>query len=141
MQYLLRSLSTSKAIWEAIFTLKDVSPNPGGKLVEYSSKLHYASIRSGNVYTTDENMTLFVDGLHPVIKSLVARQREKHTSLKFLELVQFSLAEGYAVRLHGQQCGSTAFVTPKATSISSARPMAKAFYAETVEDSLSSSLT
>lgn len=77
----------------------------------------------------EDKMTLFVDGLDPLVKLLVARQREKQASIKFLDLVQ---VDENALRAHVQQSRATAIFTPKALPTRSVKPAAKGLYAETV---------
>lgn len=98
VQYLLRSYATSNAIRAAILALRDIAQRPLEDEEEYSSRLNKAAIRCGNVHSTDEKITLFIDGLSPAIKSLVARYRERHGHMTYLELVHFAQAEGDAVR-------------------------------------------
>lgn len=44
---------------------------------------------------------MFIDGLDPGIKTLVARHREEKRKLSYLELVQYARAEGDALRARG----------------------------------------
>lgn len=69
--YLLQRYAVSNSIREAIPTLMDVTLKPGEKEVEYWSKLNKDAARCANVHTTDEKMTLYVDGLDPKIESFV----------------------------------------------------------------------
>ncbi|CAN8065807.1 unnamed protein product [Agarophyton chilense] len=70
----------------------------GESATDYSSRLTKAFHRCGNVYPTEERCTMFVDGLDPAIRTLVARRREDRPKATYLELVQFAGAEGEALR-------------------------------------------
>ncbi|CAN8070507.1 unnamed protein product [Agarophyton chilense] len=111
VQYLLRSYSTSNAIRQAILDLRDVTQKPEKGEAKYNSRLNKASVRCGNVHSTEDKTTLYIDGLDQSIKSLVARYRGKHGRVSFLELVQFAKAEGDAVRARGSPRRSVAFGT------------------------------
>ncbi|CAN8069068.1 unnamed protein product, partial [Agarophyton chilense] len=111
VQYLLRSYATSNAIRQAILDLRDVTLKPEEGEVEYNSRLNKASVRCVNVHSTEDKITLYIDGLDPSINSLVARYREKHGRVFFLELVQFEKAERDAARARGSPRRSVAFGT------------------------------
>lgn len=50
------------------------------------------------VHSSDEKTTMFVDVLDESTKTLLARYREQEQRETYLEVVQFALAEGEAVR-------------------------------------------
>ncbi|CAN8076119.1 unnamed protein product [Agarophyton chilense] len=75
VQYFLCSYKTSNAIRQAILDLRDVTQKPEEGEAEYSSRLYKASVRCGNVHSTEDKITLYIDGLDPSIKSLVALYR------------------------------------------------------------------
>jgi len=94
----LRSYTTSNAVRKAVLSLRYLSQIPGEVETDYSKRLNDAGNRCCIVYSSDEIMTLFVDGLDPAIKALVARFRESHRRTTYLELVQYARAEGDALR-------------------------------------------
>ncbi|CAN8073121.1 unnamed protein product, partial [Agarophyton chilense] len=64
----------------------------------YSTRLNKAFHRCGNVFPAYERCTMFVNGLDPSIRALVARHREEKRKLTYLELVQYAQAEGDTLR-------------------------------------------
>ena len=96
VQYLLRSYVTSNAIREATLSLRDVRQNSGETEMQYSNRLNKAELHCGNVHSLEEKMTMFVNGLNPAIEPLVARHRESHPKITYLELVHFARDEGNA---------------------------------------------
>ena len=94
VQYLLRSYATSSAIRGAILDLRDTRQRPGETETGFRTRLNTAFYRSGNVHTSEEKATMFVDGLDPVIKTLVEQRREETRRMSYLELVQYARAEG-----------------------------------------------
>lgn len=67
--------------------LGDVTQKPGDKDVEFKSRLNRAATRCGNFHSTDEKMKLFLNGMDLFIKNLVARPREMHCNMIFMEVV------------------------------------------------------
>ncbi len=65
---------------------------------EYCNRLDGACSRAGNVFSLDEECTIFEAGTIPERRSLVSRHREENSQISFLELVQFARAEGAAHR-------------------------------------------
>lgn len=98
VQYLLRAYATSNRIQEAILRMRDTRQQPQEDEETYSTRLNNAVRRCGNVHSSEERMTMFVDGLLPSIRSLVARHRESHRRSSYIELVHFARAEGDAHR-------------------------------------------
>lgn len=98
VQYLLRSYATGSAIQEAVLALRDTKQRPNETETEYSTRLNKAFHRCGNVFPFEERCTMFVDGLDPSIRALVARHREENRRISYLELVHYSQAEGDTYR-------------------------------------------
>ena len=94
VQYLLRSYATATSIQEAILDLRDIRQRPGETETEFSTRLNTSFYRCGNVHSVEEKATMFVDGLDPVIKTLVAQRREDSRRMPYSELVQYARAEG-----------------------------------------------
>ena len=94
VQYLLRSYAKSSAIRGAILDLRDTRQRPGETETGFSTRLNTAFYRCGNVHTSEEKATIFVDGLDPVIKTIVEYRREETRRMSYLELVQYARAEG-----------------------------------------------
>lgn len=90
LQYLLDSYATSTAIRETVLELRKVLQRRNENKSRYSLRLNSAAIHFGSVHSANNKMTLFLDGLHQSIKSLVPRQRDKHASMDFVDLVQFA---------------------------------------------------
>ena len=105
VQYLLRNYATNDAISEALLVLRDIRQSPAEDETAYSTRLMAAELRCGNVHSTEEKMTMFIDGLDPGIRSLVARHREGQRDktrgrglFTYLDLVRFAQNEGDALR-------------------------------------------
>ena len=106
VQYLLRTYATNDALSSALLDLRDTRQKPQESETDYSARLLDAEYRCGNVHDAEERMTLFIDGLNPGIRSLVARHREaerrynrrKRDKLTYLDLVQYAQNEGDACR-------------------------------------------
>ena len=111
VQYLLRSYATSSAIRGAILVLQDTRQRPGETETGFGTHLNTAFYRCGNVHTSEEKATKFVDGLDPVIKTLVEQRREETRRMSYLELVQYARAEGDSNRARlSANRGSTAML-------------------------------
>ena len=91
LQYLLRSYATSPAISGAIRDLRDTRQHPGETETGFITNLNTAFYYSGNVHTSEK---MFVDGLDPVVKTLVEQRREESRRINYLQLVQYARAEG-----------------------------------------------
>ena len=100
VQYLLRTYATPAAIRDAIQNLRETRQKPGETETAFSVRLNEACFRCGNVYPEWEKMTLFIDGLDPAIRSVVARHREQTSrkELSFEQLVHFAQDEGDSLR-------------------------------------------
>lgn len=105
IQYLLRNYATNNAINEAILELRDIKQKSQEDETAYSTRLMTAEFRCGNVHSTEEKMTMFIDGLDLGIRSLVARFREEQRDrarrcrlFTYLDLVRFAQNEGKAYR-------------------------------------------
>ena len=105
VQYLLRNYATNNAISEAILEFRDTQQRPDEDETAYSTRLLSAELRCGNVHSSEEKMTMFIDGLLPGIRSLVARERETRRDqsrrgdlFTYLDLVRYAQNEGEAYR-------------------------------------------
>lgn len=98
VQYLLRTYATSNAIRDAILALRDTRQREDEGERVYAARLSKAAARCGNVHSSEEKTTMYVDGLKESIKSLVARYRETERRATYLEVIQFACAEGDALR-------------------------------------------
>ncbi|CAN8062292.1 unnamed protein product [Agarophyton chilense] len=97
-QYLLRSYATGTENQNATLALRDTKQKLGETETVYSTRLPKAFPRCGNVYSASERCKMFVDGLDPAIKALVARRREEKRRMSYLELVQYAQAEVDSLR-------------------------------------------
>ena len=130
VQYLLRSYATNAAISQALLDLRDTRQKSGETETEYSTRIMDAEYRCGNVHTTDERMTMFVDGLDSVIRPLVARYREEQrdrtrrrgVTFTYLDLVKYAQDEGDAHRARTGASGRRQLLTANTTWKSPPRP-------------------
>lgn len=76
VHYLLRSYTTGNSIQGAILALRYTKQKPVETEKVYSTGLNKAFHRCGSVHSWQERCTMFVDGLDPSIRALVARHRE-----------------------------------------------------------------
>lgn len=71
IQYLLRTYATSGAIHAAIVALSDTRKKSDEHERVYGTRLTTAASRFGNVHSSDDKITLYVDGLNAAIRTLV----------------------------------------------------------------------
>ena len=71
VQWLLRSLVTDEAIRQAVLALREVQQRPSEDEMEFYIRLTDASNRCGNVYSMEEQMPMFIEGLDASIKPMV----------------------------------------------------------------------
>ena len=100
IQSLLRTYATPAAIREAVTTLRGTRQLVNETEQDFGSRINDAAYRCGNIHHEREKMTLFVDGLAPTTRTIVARFRENEprSSLTFDRLVQFAQDQGDAYR-------------------------------------------
>ena len=65
--------------------------------MEFYIRLTDASNRYGNVYSLEEQMTKFIEGLDSSIKPMVSQYRQDEGDVSFLRLVTYAKALGLAV--------------------------------------------
>ncbi|CAN8069510.1 unnamed protein product [Agarophyton chilense] len=98
LPYFMKGLAEDQYNSSAILALRDTRQKSGETETEFSVRLNKAFHRSGNVHSAGERCTMFIDGLDPAIRTLVARYREDRRKTTYLELVQHAQAEGDALR-------------------------------------------
>ena len=100
VQYLLETYATPSAMRESLVHLRSVSQGVDETEIAYRKRLLGALHRCGNVHGEDEKMTLYVDGLLPTLRTVVARYRESvhRRSMTFRALVNYAHHEDEAVR-------------------------------------------
>ena len=99
VQWLLRTYANSAAIRDAVQEFRSTKQKVDETEVPYGNRVSIAAYRCGNVFTDSELMNVFVDGLLPVTRTLVARFRESAgRSTTFEQLVAFARDEGDAYR-------------------------------------------
>ena len=98
VQYLLRSYTTASAIREANRSLRETKQLPEEDELSYNTRLTKAILRCGSVHSAEAKKDLFVDGLQTATKAIVTRYRETHPSKTYLELLEYSRAEGETYR-------------------------------------------
>ena len=115
VQYMLRTYATPTAMREALETLRDVRQENTETEEDYRKRLNVAIHRCGNVHSEDEKMTLYVDGLAPTIRTVVARHRESvnRREMTFEGLAHFARSEDEVVRARAQLSSSTQIPTPR----------------------------
>lgn len=106
VQYLLRNYATDNAISAALLELRDMKQKTSEDEMTFSARLMAAEVRCGNIHSTEEKMTLFIDGLQAGVRPLVSRYREAERAksrteggfFTYLDLVRFAQNEGEAYR-------------------------------------------
>jgi len=98
VQYLLRNYAQNKYISSAIRDLRDTRQKELETEKEYAVRLNNAVTRCGNVHSSAEIVTMYIDGLHPAIRSLVTGYREATKKVTYLDIVDFASNHGDAVR-------------------------------------------
>ena len=128
VQYFLSSYATPGVIRSALNDLR-VTTKKGHTEdeLDYAARLNTQFGRCGNVHEPSEQMTIFIDGLNPSIRTLVARYREQQSrhDLTFQQLVQYARDEGEAYRARLQNATPAPrniLATPAATNRNGGRP-------------------
>ena len=98
VQWLSRSFATDEAICQAVLALREVQQRPSEDEMEFYIRLTDASNRCGNVYSMEEQMTMFIEGLDASIKPMVSQYRQDNRDVSFLRLVNYAKAHGSANR-------------------------------------------
>lgn len=78
--------------------LQNILRRSGELKTDYPVRLNKSFYCCGNLYSTRVLSTMFIDGLYPAIKTLLARYREQQPNVTYLESVQFVRADGDALR-------------------------------------------
>ena len=76
VQYLLRTYATPNVIRDAVSQARAISQKDDEDEVAYSTRLYKALYRCGNIFPQQEQITMFLDGLLPTTRTIVARHRE-----------------------------------------------------------------
>ena len=98
VQYLLQTYATDSAIEEAIEALNATSQKANEHEKAFSARFIQAEQRCGNVHRWRERKLLFIDGLNPVIKPLVARYNKQSRKATYIQVVEYAFEEGSAHR-------------------------------------------
>lgn len=101
VQYFLSSYATPGVIRNALNEVRATTQKGHNEdELDYAARLNTQFGRCGNVHEPSEQMTIFIDGLNPTIRTLVARYREQQGrhELTFQQLVQYARDEGEAYR-------------------------------------------
>ena len=99
IQWLLRTYANASAIRDAVHAFRSTKQKPDETELPYGNRVSVAAYRCGNVFTDSELMNVFVDGLLPATRTLVARFRESAgRSVTLEQLVAFARDEGDANR-------------------------------------------
>ena len=112
VQWLLRSFATDEAIRQAVLALREVQQRPSEDEMEFEIRLTDASNRCGNVYSMEEQMTMFIEGLDASIKPMVSQYRQDNRDVSFLRLVNYAKAHGSASRAKEKKAKKVTIQTP-----------------------------
>ena len=112
VQWLLRSFATDEAIRQAVLALREVQQRPSEDEMEFYIRLTDASNRCGNVYSMEEQMTMFIEGLDASIKPMVSQYRQDNRDVSFLRLVNYAKAHGSASRTKEKKTKKVTIQTP-----------------------------
>ena len=100
VQNLFSTYATSSAIRESSNKLQDTRQLATEDEREYSTRINDLAYRCGNVHDEVAKTTFFINGLHPAIRSIVARFRESQPRrcVTFDAIVHYARDEGDAYR-------------------------------------------
>ena len=112
VQWLLRSFATDEAIRQAVLALREVQQRPSEDEMDFYIRLTDASNRCGNVYSMDDQLTMFIEGLHASIKPMVSQYRQDNRDVSFLRLVNYAKAQGSASRAKEKKTKTVTIQTP-----------------------------
>ena len=92
VEHLLSTYATSSAIREASNKLHDIRQLATEEETDFAARVNDSTYRCGNVHDETAKITFFINGLNPVIRSIVARYRESQPrrSLTFDAVVLFA---------------------------------------------------
>ena len=119
VQWLLRSFATDEAIRQAVLALREVQQRPSEDEMEFYIRLKDASNRCGNVYSMEEQMTMFIEGLDASIKPMVSQYRQDNRDVSFLRLVNYAKAHGSASRAKEKKAKKVTIQTPATLRVGS----------------------
>ena len=112
VQWLLRSSATDEAICQAVLAFREVQQRPSEDEMEFYIRLTDASSRCGNVYSMEEQMTMFIEGLDASIKPMVSQYRQDNRDVSFLRLVKYAKSHGSASRAKEKKTKKVTIQTP-----------------------------
>ena len=143
VQWLLRSFATDEAIRQAVLALREVQQRPSEDEMEFYIRLTDASNRCENVFSMEEQMTTFVEGLDASIKPMVSQYSQDNRDVSFLRLVNFATAHGSASRAREKKTKKVTIQTPATLKVGNKpktpHPIRKNRAAVHLADSLSGS--
>ena len=99
VNYLLRSYAQNNHISDAINDLRATQQKPNETEREFATRVHKAVSRCGNVHSPEEIVTMYIDGLSPTIRSIVAREHESRKRPSMLDMTGFAASIGDAQRV------------------------------------------
>ena len=112
VRWLLRSFANEEAIRQAVLALREVQQLPSEDEMEFCVRLTDASNRCGNLYTMEEQMTMFIEGLDASMKPMVSQYRQDNRDVSFLRLVNYAKAHGSASRANERKTKKVTIQAP-----------------------------
>ena len=94
VKWLLRSFATDEAIRQAVLALREVQQRPSEDEMEFYICLTDAGNCCGNVYSIEEQMKMFIEGLDSSIKQMVSQYRQNNRDVSFVRLVNYNKTHG-----------------------------------------------
>ena len=87
--------------------------------MEFYIRLTDASNRCGNVYSMEEKVTMFIEGLDASIKPMVSQYRQDNRDVSFLRMVNYAKAHGSASRAKEKKTKKVTIQTPATLRVGS----------------------
>ena len=105
VKHLLRTYATPASMREAMDNLPSVLQGDTETKESYQNRFHETINHSGNVYNEGENITLYIDGLTSIIRTIVAHHRESvsRRDMTFVDIAHFARTEDESDRARGQR--------------------------------------
>lgn len=94
----MRSFAIDDAFRKAVSALRGVNQRLREDEIEFYIRLTDPSNLCGNVNLMDEQMTMFIEGLNPIHRTIVSQYRSDNPKVPFLRLINYVMAKGAAIR-------------------------------------------
>ena len=115
VDWLLRTYMTNENIKKALNSFRTTKQGPFETENDYATRVMTAAKRCGNVHTSHQVNTQFIEGLLPVIVPLVDAAYEQEPGMTFLQLVRLARSKGdsYRAGLDNGQTREASKIAPK----------------------------